>query len=431
MKAIVTVNFDDIRLSGYETDYVIQTIKQKNNFYEIETLSKWFPYFKDAEYIFDVGANLGNHSVFFAKKCKNSHIFSFEPFPDNYELLTKNIDENELANVTPCNKAVGKHVGYVKVNEFDESNYGGTSFKESDGSEDSLQMTSIDNAILDLSLSKLDFVKIDTEGFELEVIQGMSYVIENYHPIVWVECSETSIKDVYRILKKAGYGLFDIEGANALFIHGTTESIIDIDDILVQRFRYLDKTNTYYANYLKSKEWLSERNDAYTKLNDSFSNVKRNLECQKEKYEALNEEYCNSKRKLEEQNEKYNALNEAHIKCQKLLIDTEKRNQESENKLREINVEYLEIKKTLADKTELADKYRNKLKDATVLVYDNEEALLDARHQIENLQNKVKAISTQLAEDERKLGIIHSHWYWRIGLNFYLWLKKMKHKLAK
>ena len=382
MKTLLTAQFEDICLSGYETDYVIQTIIQKNNFYEIETLSKWFPYFKDAEYIFDVGANLGNHSVYFAKKNRNSHVFSFEPFPDNYELLKKNIDENELSNVAIYNEAVGEHVGHVKVKDFNESNYGGTSFIESSDGEGSIHMTSVDNAVIDLSIPSLDFIKIDTEGFELEVIQGMSYAIEKYHPIIWVECSDSSIKDVYGILKKAGYSLFDIEGANALFIHGITDTLIDLDDILAQRFMYLDKTNTYYANYLKSKQWLSERNDAYTKLNEDFIEVKSEL-------------------------------------------------QDSENKLRLKTFENDEIKKAFDEKSALADEYKNKLKDATVLIYDNEATLLDAKRQIDDLLQKNKDISWRLSEDERKLGIIHDHWYWRMGLNVYLWLKKIRHKVMK
>jgi FkbM family methyltransferase len=417
LKTILTAQFEDICLSGYETDYVIQTIIQKNNFYEIETLSKWFPYFKDAEYIFDIGANLGNHSVYFAKKNKKSHVFAFEPFPDNYELLKKNIDGNELSNVALYNEAVGKHVGHVQIKEFDESNYGGTSFMESSEGEGSIRMTSVDNAIIDLSIPRLDFIKIDTEGFEQDIIQGMSYTIEEYHPIIWVECSDSSIKEVYRILMKAGYSLFDVEGANVLFIHGTAENLIDLDDILAQRFMYLKKTNTYYANYLKSKEWLSERNNAYKKLNEDFGNAKNELQEQKEKYHALNGE---------------------HIKCKKFLFDSEKKVKDIENKFHEKTIEYDDIKKkfeektqVLAEKNELLDSYRNKLKDAIVLVYDNEEALMNAKRQIEDLQNKIKSISNQLAEDERKLGIIHNHWYWRMGLNFYLWLKKIKHKVMK
>lgn len=436
MADYITVEFDGVTLSGYSTDYVIQTIQNQKNFYEVGTLSKWFPFIMDAKYIVDVGANLGNHTIYWATKMNVERIVSYEPFAANFEVLEKNIKQNSLTNVVAINKAVGQHVGNVKLKSFDESNYGATSFEEGVQEGNTVSLTSIDNEVIELKLPKVDLIKIDTEGFELDVLKGMTYVLDKYHPIIWVECSEESIKDVIHILSKYDYQLFDIEDANVLFIQTKEQSVIELDDILYQRFRYLTKTNIYYSNYIKTKGWLEEKNKAIQDVNASKDYLKEQLSKFSEQYKKAESNYLKVKEWLDEKNKQQELLNE---KNKQLEILDEKNNK----RIKELEIAY---SKCAACKSQLEheiDLYREEINskqeqiknnkdlllEAAAIVYENESTIIDAKRDIEDLKEKLKKVTAKYNEDERKLGIIHDHWYWRAGLNVYLWAKKIKHKL--
>ena len=53
-------------LYGFDNDYIFSTIKNTDNFYEIEVLDNWNQYFDDVQVILDVGANIGNHSIYWS-----------------------------------------------------------------------------------------------------------------------------------------------------------------------------------------------------------------------------------------------------------------------------------------------------------------------------------------------------------------------------
>src|SRR4029078_12849095 len=61
--------------------------------------------------VVDIGANIGTFSVYAAKVCGASRVFSFEPFPDNYRMLLRNIAQDGLGNMTCVNQAVAGNRG--------------------------------------------------------------------------------------------------------------------------------------------------------------------------------------------------------------------------------------------------------------------------------------------------------------------------------
>jgi FkbM family methyltransferase len=56
--------------------------------------------------VVDIGANIGTVSLYAAKLCGAERVLSFEPFSDNYGRLCKNVEQNQLNNVTCVNQAV-------------------------------------------------------------------------------------------------------------------------------------------------------------------------------------------------------------------------------------------------------------------------------------------------------------------------------------
>ena len=64
---IISHQLKDFMLYGFDNDYIFSIIKNTNNFYEIEVLEKWNQYFENVKIILDVGANIGNHSIYWSQ----------------------------------------------------------------------------------------------------------------------------------------------------------------------------------------------------------------------------------------------------------------------------------------------------------------------------------------------------------------------------
>ena len=128
----------------------------------------------------DVGANTGMYSSEFSKKCDN--VYSFECVDPVFTQLLNTA--SKYTNITPIKKAVGDSCiqtsFYIDDNRLSNSGL----FKQVSGSKIALDVVSIDS----LNLRDIGFIKIDTEGTELDVIMGATNTIKENMPIVMVEC---------------------------------------------------------------------------------------------------------------------------------------------------------------------------------------------------------------------------------------------------
>ena len=95
-KKISLINLpDDMKLCGYKGEYVFDKIISAKDYYEKLMLEIWVEkYVKQAKVIYDIGANLGNHTVYFASYVSEAEIYAFESLPENFQLLQKNVEEN-------------------------------------------------------------------------------------------------------------------------------------------------------------------------------------------------------------------------------------------------------------------------------------------------------------------------------------------------
>lgn len=128
--------------------------------------------------IFDCGANIGFATLYFKWLYPNSKVFSFEPDPETFQLLKFNIESNNLSNVTLINAAVSTENG--KLSFFvDKSKPGimGMSVVEgriSDQTEIEVDAISIQSILKKHNLKTIDFLKMDIEGAENDVMRGLS-----------------------------------------------------------------------------------------------------------------------------------------------------------------------------------------------------------------------------------------------------------------
>ena len=127
----------------------------------------------------DVGANIGTIIWQLAKDCK--HIFAFEPIPKLNRIIEHSCIYNAFDRLTILKKAVGNMPGVVTMVDNDNSSIiDATSLNSIE-----VEVTTLDIA-LDY-LEKIDFIKIDVEGFEWNVLQGARRLINQHKPILLLE----------------------------------------------------------------------------------------------------------------------------------------------------------------------------------------------------------------------------------------------------
>jgi tRNA1(Val) A37 N6-methylase TrmN6 len=92
-KVTISCNNDQTEIHIYSdlSDYISKMIKYYNNFYEYNLLLFLQNNFNNQKNIIDIGANIGNHSLFFAKYINCKNIYAFEPYSKNIELFNINL----------------------------------------------------------------------------------------------------------------------------------------------------------------------------------------------------------------------------------------------------------------------------------------------------------------------------------------------------
>jgi len=120
--------------------------------------------------IFDVGANIGLYSIKQAFHSKNSSIYAFEPSKISFNTFKKNIYENGLNNIKIFNICVGETSKLIKFYDSQSSVNSHIANQNDDGYQ--IKMESLDNIIDFEKIIKIDIIKIDTEGYEVNILKG-------------------------------------------------------------------------------------------------------------------------------------------------------------------------------------------------------------------------------------------------------------------
>jgi len=129
----------------------------------------------------DVGAHVGRYAIRLAKHFRK--VVAIEPIPRNVEILRKNIELNSVSNIEVLQIAAGDRRGRIEI-----SNAGShSSVLDASTSKDKVY---VDMYPLDEVIDRVDVVKIDVEGYEIEVVKGMRRIIAECRPILVIEHHE-------------------------------------------------------------------------------------------------------------------------------------------------------------------------------------------------------------------------------------------------
>jgi FkbM family methyltransferase len=142
----------------------------------------------EGDVVVDVGGQQGCYAVLASKQVGAAgRVYSFEPMPANYELLTKNVARNELRNATAFQLALSDSAGEAKL-FFDEDNSGGHSLNagEPGGKSLAVAVETLDGMAEKISW-RPTFLKIDVEGFGAHVLRGGRTLLQRHKPRVVME----------------------------------------------------------------------------------------------------------------------------------------------------------------------------------------------------------------------------------------------------
>lgn len=132
--------------------------------------------------VFDVGANVGQSSRIYSEKFKLAKIYAFEPVKSTFVELKTMV--NGIRNIECFNIALGEKSQIVKIPIQGKSTLNSLSVVRNEGLYDGenleeIQVETIDEILLEINQPTIDFLKIDTEGYEMEVLKGSESVLKN------------------------------------------------------------------------------------------------------------------------------------------------------------------------------------------------------------------------------------------------------------
>ena len=141
--------------------------------------------FSENPIIIDIGANVGTVSFYFAKKYPNCKIFAYEPHPLNFQNLLKGIKENKITNVYPFNLAVlSKSDLSIKIHLHENNTAASSAFRFlPDDPYVEVKTISLEDIIKLNNIPYVDFLKIDCEGAEFDILENTSLFYNNEIPI--------------------------------------------------------------------------------------------------------------------------------------------------------------------------------------------------------------------------------------------------------
>lgn len=163
---------------------------------------------------YDIGANIGIHSLILAREHPDCQIHAFEPETLNFWKLLRNITLNKLENITPHLIAAGakREVRFLSLQGY-LSGLGRHSLQKTVSSLTTpVEVWNLDSYTRRKKIPRPDLVKIDVEGFELQVLKGMNHIIKAKRPSFIIEVHEalTDRTKVENFLQKHHYKLKEI-----------------------------------------------------------------------------------------------------------------------------------------------------------------------------------------------------------------------------
>lgn len=205
---------------------------------------------------FDVGANIGSHAIMMSRRVADTgRVFAFEPVAATAWLMRENLALNKIDNVHLSTAAVSAAPGTLEMNVYDQrysawNSFGRASFDGIVPIETVMvKVVCLDDVVHERSVERIQFLKIDVEGFEIDVLKGARAILAA-HSVdclsfeiseVPLRASRHSAEEAFEFLASLGYRCYKFDEDTDAFV-GPFEGSQD-----------------FYANFYASRQDLRAR----------------------------------------------------------------------------------------------------------------------------------------------------------------------------
>lgn len=217
------------RKSGYffcmKTDNECGKAILKDGIFE-HSLIEWCQQYLSPNGTFiDVGAHMGTYSIILSPYCK--HVYAFEAQGSTFESLNRGIDANKISNIIAENIGIGSKEEMLSLSHVSEDGGGSsllTNISDMTGlktlSQETVEVVPLDS----YEINNINLIKIDVEGFELEVFKGAVKTLErnNYPPIVFEAWSnewyQEQREELFDYARGLGYNVHKVGGSDNMYL---------------------------------------------------------------------------------------------------------------------------------------------------------------------------------------------------------------------
>ncbi len=133
----------------------------------------------------DIGANIGATSILLSQYLNAGKAIAIEPGKSVFKLLQKNITHNQIRNITAYNYAVSNKT--QKVQFIDNSAFGFIDSSSISQNDSTVSAFTLDDLVDKLKIKRLDFIKVDIEGFEPHFFEGAKKTLKRFNPVIYFE----------------------------------------------------------------------------------------------------------------------------------------------------------------------------------------------------------------------------------------------------
>lgn len=205
--------------------------------YEEALWEKTFSLLGSPKTIFDIGGNIGYFSLFFSKRFPDAQFYTFEPIPNTFKYLKKNLAINNSKNIKAFNMGLTDKKQNMEM-FFNPEGSGSSSLRdllEADCTKKiTCEFSTLDDFVQENKIEAIDFIKCDVEGAEKFVYEGGIKTIEKFHPVIYSEMlRKWSAKfnyhpnDIIKFFKDLRYDCYAIS-------ENTFEKITEVTDETVE-----------------------------------------------------------------------------------------------------------------------------------------------------------------------------------------------------
>jgi FkbM family methyltransferase len=226
--------------------------------YEKKELNITKSLFKDGQTFLDIGSNIGWYSLNIANYFNNSKIYAFEPMLMPFEIMNENVKLNNFKNIKTFNYGLSDYEQLETFYYYPEGTVN-ASLKNLQNKakieKKKIMVYKLDSVVRKNDL-KVDFIKCDVEGAEINVLRGGLETIKKDKPILfleilrkWTKKFDYDSNDIIEILQSLGYSCFVIRNNSLKKINKITKNTIDTNFFFLNEIKHKSLIKKFSKNY--------------------------------------------------------------------------------------------------------------------------------------------------------------------------------------